>query len=167
MYTFGLFYTIICRDITMKNILVLVSISVLVFGLSGCGNMNKQDTGVIAGGAIGGLLGSQFGGGNGRVLAAVGGAIIGAALGGVVGHSMDKQDQQDTQRALESTPTGRTTSWSNPDTGNAYRVTPTRTYRQHGQNCRNYTMLATIDGKARKIHGRACRKNGHWVEQRR
>lgn len=41
--------------------------------------------GIAAGAVIGGILGNQVGGGNGRTLATVGGAVGGAYLGDVVG----------------------------------------------------------------------------------
>lgn len=100
----------------------------LSISLVGCANMNKQDAGVLAGGAIGGLLGSQFGGGSGKVFATVGGAIIGAAIGGVIGHNMDKTDQLEMQQALNNNRNNQPSHWVNPNNGNAYTVTPVKTY---------------------------------------
>jgi len=150
----------------MKKIAIILGVSALALGLGGCSDMNKQDIGVITGGAVGGLLGSQFGGGQGRIIAAVGGAVAGAVIGGLIGKSMDKTDKLETQQALEKTRTGQTSQWQNPDNGNSYKVTPTKTYYRDGHPCRTYTMLATIDGKPEKIQGRACRINGQWVEQK-
>lgn len=67
------------------------------------------------------------------------------------------------QHALETAPTGRAVGWKNPDNGNQYRVTPTRTYYDSEQPCREYTTLATIGGKQQQIYGKACRKaDGSW-----
>lgn len=145
----------------MKKITVAsLSLSVL---LTGCAQMNNEGVGTISGGVIGGLLGSQFGGGSGKVMAAAGGALLGAYLGGQIGKTMDRQDRLETQRALETAPTGRAVVWSNPDTGYRYTVQPTRTYYQAQQPCREYITKALIGGKTQQIYGKACRQaDGSW-----
>ncbi|MDX2346746.1 MAG: RT0821/Lpp0805 family surface protein [Legionella sp.] len=131
--------------------------------LTGCLPLNNESTGMLAGGVAGGLLGSQIGSGSGQVAAAATGAFIGAVLGGKIGQHMDKQDQLEVQHALESTATGKTARWKNPDTGNQYRVTPTRTYYRAEQPCREYTTYANIGGKQEQIYGKACRTaDGAW-----
>lgn len=149
----------------MKQIAMLAGISVLALSLAACGDMNKQTVGVISGGAIGGLLGSQFGGGSGKIVAAVGGAVLGAFIGGAIGKNMDETDKLKAQQALEDSRTNQTTRWSNPDNGARYQMTPTKTYYRKGHPCRSYKMLATIDGKAKTVHGTACRENGKWVNK--
>src|SRR3990167_4465643 len=135
----------------------------LSLSLTACQNVSHQDAGVVTGGLLGGLLGSQFGGGTGKIAAAVGGAMLGAYLGGNIGKTMDKVDQVQMQRALETSPTGQTVNWHNPDSGNNYSVKPTRTYYAHKQPCREYITYAVIDGKQEQVHGRACRQaNGTW-----
>lgn len=142
--------------------LTLASLS-LSFLLVGCAEMTNEGVGTISGGVIGGLLGSQFGGGSGKVAAAAGGALVGAFLGGQIGKSMDKVDQMQMQKALETAPTGRAVGWSNPDTGNRYTVQPTRTYYRERLPCREYTTKAWIDGKTQLIRGSACRQpDGTW-----
>lgn len=149
----------------MKKAFVFATILALAGGLAGC-DSNDQDKGVVIGGLAGGLIGSQFGSGGGAVLAAVGGAIAGAVIGGAIGHNMDETDKLKTQQALEDNKTDQSTTWKNPDNGNNYNVTPTKTYQKNGQTCRNYTMLATIDGKAEKVNGVACRNaKGQWINQ--
>lgn len=131
--------------------------------LSGCAGVTKQDVGVLTGGVLGGALGNQIGGGTGRVIATIGGTLAGALIGGSIGRSMDDVDKLKVNRALEKAPTNRTTSWSNPDNGNRYSVTPVSTYRKANRPCRNYVMTAIVDGKAEKIRGRACRQSdGSW-----
>ena len=145
----------------MKKITV-ASLS-LSFLLVGCAPMNNEGVGTISGGVIGGLLGSQFGGGSGKVVAAAGGALLGAYLGGQIGKTMDRQDRMEMQRALETAPTGRAVVWSNPDNGNRYTVLPTRTYYHSQQPCREYTTKAIIGGKSEQIYGKACRQgDGSW-----
>lgn len=143
-----------------KSSIVLLS---LCLGLTACQNVSHQDAGVVTGGLVGGLLGSQFGGGTGKIAAAVGGAMLGAYLGGNIGKTMDKVDQMEMQRALETTPTGQTVRWKNPDTGNRYSIEPTRTYYAHKRPCREYITHAIIEGKPQQLHGRACRQaDGSW-----
>lgn len=146
----------------MKKLTVAsLSLSFLLVG--GCAEMNNEGVGTLSGGVIGGLLGSQFGSGSGKVAAAAGGALIGAFLGGQIGKSMDKVDQMQMQRALETAPTGRPVTWSNPDTGNRYTVQPTRTYYRERLPCREYTTKAWIDGRTQLIRGSACRQpDGSW-----
>lgn len=135
----------------------------LSFMVAGCAPINNEGVGTISGGVVGGLLGSQFGGGSGRVMAAAGGALLGAYLGGQIGKSMDRQDRMEMQRALETAPTGRAVVWSNPDNGNRYTVQPTRTYYHSQQPCREYITKALIGGKSEQIHGKACRQaDGSW-----
>lgn len=143
--------------------LTVASLS-LSFLLVGCVPMNNEGVGTISGGVVGGLLGSQFGGGSGKVMAAAGGALLGAYLGGQIGKTMDRQDRMEMQRALETAPTGRAVAWSNPDNGNRYTVIPTRTYYPRPQQaCREYTTSAIIGGKSQQIHGKACRESdGAW-----
>lgn len=143
-----------------KCLLITLSISTL---LMGCTQVNNEGVGTVAGGVVGGLLGSQFGGGAGKVAATVGGAFVGAILGGRIGQYMDRQDRLEMQRALETAPTGRVVSWNNPDNGNHYHVTPTRTYYVSNQPCREYTTRAEIGGKSEQIYGKACRQaDGSW-----
>ena len=141
--------------------LAVASLSLFVVG---CAPMNHQDVGTLSGGVIGGLIGSQFGGGPAaKMAAAAGGAIVGAYLGGQIGKYMDKVDRMEMQRALETAPTGKPVSWSNPDTGYRYTVQPTRTYYRERLPCREYTTRAIIDGRTEVVRGSACRQpDGTW-----
>lgn len=139
----------------------VIAVSVLV---TGCQEVKNEQVGAVVGGGLGGLLGAQVGGGSGKIAAAVAGALVGAYLGGQVGKSMDELDRLKANRALESNPTGQTSTWNNPDTGNKYTVTPTRTYQDDaGAPCRDYTTEAIIDGKREFVKGTACRQpDGTW-----
>lgn len=150
----------------MNKFLSLATSSLLVVSLVGCSGMTKQDVGVLTGGAIGGALGSQFGSGSGKILAAVGGTLLGAVLGGAIGHSMDKVDQMEMNQALERGESNHTTTWHNPDSGNVYYVTPTRTYYRNDEPCRDFTTRAIIGGKTQTVYGHACRMaDGTWKMQ--
>ncbi len=143
-----------------KVIATSLTLSIL---LAGCASVTNEGVGTVTGGVVGGLIGSQFGGGAGKVAAAAGGALLGAYLGGKIGQYMDRQDQMEMQRALETAPVGRSVAWTNPDTGNHYSVKPTRTYYTNQQPCREYVTQALIGGKQQQIYGKACRQaDGSW-----
>lgn len=144
------------------NKLVLTTLSLSLF-LTSCAELTNQDVGTLTGGVVGGLLGSQFGGGSGKVAAAAGGVLLGAYLGGNIGKTMDRLDRLEMQKALETAPVGRTVRWKNPDNGNSYAVRPTKTYYTNQQPCREYTTHALIGGKSQEIYGKACRQaDGSW-----
>lgn len=148
----------------MKKILLL-SLTTVLF-ISSCTNLTNRDVGTVSGGVVGGLLGSQIGGGSGQIAAGFGGALLGAYLGGRIGQYMDRIDRMEMQHVLESAPTGKVVSWKNPDTGNRFSVQPTKTYykaNNQNQPCREYTTNAIIGGKTEQIYGKACRQaDGSW-----
>lgn len=140
----------------------VLAATLLTFTLSGC-ETNKQTTGTVVGAIAGGVIGHQIGGGSGNTIATIAGTILGGYLGGELGRQMDEKDRQQTAAALETTPTYETSSWTNPDTGNRYDVTPTRTFGDESEPCRDYTTDAWIDGQRETIVGTACRQpDGTW-----
>jgi surface antigen len=122
---------------------------------------SPRDTGMIIGGVIGGVIGHELGGG--RSAATIVGTLIGAAVGGEIGRSMRDTDRLRTAHALETVRSGVPTQWVNPDTGHRYTVVPTRTVDGRAGPCREYTIDASIGGRAEKAHGTACRQaDGSW-----
>ena len=127
---------------------------------------------MVIGGVLGGVVASEIFGGSGYgrgyhrtapTAAIIAGTIVGAAIGGAVGHSMAETDRLKTAAALETVRTGVPSTWRNPDTGNQYAVTPTRTYDTASGPCREYTIDAAIGGKSQKVYGTACRQpDGSW-----
>ena len=136
--------------------------------LAGCQDFGpKQGAGTLIGAAGGGLLGSQFGSGGGKLAATAAGVLIGAWLGNSVGSSLDRSDQmyaeQTYNRTFESGRSGTESSWRNPDSGNYGTVTPTRTYQDEGRDCREFTQTIYIQGRAQTGTGTACRNgDGTW-----
>jgi surface antigen len=138
--------------------------------LSGCAdwqNSPKQSVGTLVGAAAGGLVGSQFGGGTGKLAATGAGVLLGGLLGSETGRSLDRADrlamQQTTQSTLERTPTGISTPWRNPDTGNYGTVTPMRTTENGNSVCREYQQTVTVGGQTQEGYGTACRQpDGTW-----
>ncbi len=154
-----------------KKLLALLAILSLLAG--GCGGMQAgegqihQIGGGLLGGIGGGIAGAQIGGGSGRVAAIIGGTILGAALGSYVGGYMDRMDQQQVNRTLETQPTGQSAQWRNPDTGHQFNVTPVNTFQKtDGQYCREFITQVQIGGRTEEAYGMACRMpDGSWKVQ--
>ena len=154
-----------------KSLARIISLVVAGSLLTACAqqqNAPKQTGGALIGAAAGGLLGSQFGGGAGKLAAVALGVLGGAFLGSEVGKSMDTTDRQEAARtqqtALETNRTGQASTWTNPDNGNTGTVTPIRTYQApSGQNCREYRHDVRIGDKSETVIGTACRQaDGTW-----
>ena len=123
--------------------------------------------GTIVGAVLGGLGGSQIGSGSGRTAAIVGGVAAGAVIGGYIGNSMEPADEARVQHTLETGRTGKTVIWQNPDNGNRYEMTPTRTYRTANRfDCREYSSWVFLGGYEEQVTGTACRMpDGSWQRQ--
>ena len=146
-----------------------VAIALLfLVSLTGCQSISdnpKTAIGGFGGAATGGLIAAAAGGGGAGIAA---GVIGGALLGGLIGNFLDQRDKEmqakAASQAFESSPSGKTVAWQNPDNGHAGTVTPTRTYQTaQGAYCREYTQTVTIDGKKENSYGTACRQpDGSW-----
>jgi len=66
-----------------------LSILILSIALGGCVT-NNQERGTVIGAAGGGLLGSQFGSGQGQLVAIGLGVLLGAMAGDAMGENMDR-----------------------------------------------------------------------------
>lgn len=146
-----------------RNQLIATALGMsLVLGGCTTGRPNEQ-AGMVIGGALGGILGNQVGRGSGRTAATIIGTLAGAAIGGAVGRSMDDTDRLKAAHSLETVRTGVPSRWRNPDSGNEYALTPTRTYDTRSGPCREYTMDAMIGGRREEVYGTACRQpDGAW-----
>lgn len=148
----------------LKKTLTTLFAGIITLSLFGCQSTpSSEGTGTVVGGVLGGVLGSQIGKGDGKTAATIAGVLVGAYLGGKIGKTMDEVDRQKAYNALENNPTNQASSWRNPDSGNAYTVTPTKTYNSaSGSACREYTTDVVIDGRRETATGTACRENGTW-----
>lgn len=151
---------------TLRNIAAVV---VVLFMASACAQQGtKQTVGGLGGAVLGGLLGSQVGGGSGRLWATGAGVLLGAIVGSEIGRGLDEVDKQQmaqtTEASLEHTKTGATSTWSNPDSGNSGSVTPTKTYQaSSGEYCREYRQTVDVGGEEQEAYGTACRQpDGSW-----
>jgi len=152
----------------MRTIAILTALAVSV-GLSGCGpdGPSKADTGTVVGAVAGGVIGSQFGRGGGRVAATMVGAVAGGIIGNEIGRSLDREDRRMAEEAeyeaLERGPPGVGRPWRNPDTGRYGEVIPEARYRRGDLDCRRYVHTVFIDGRPQTMRGTACRNpDGTW-----
>jgi surface antigen len=130
----------------------------------------REVIGTLLGGALGGVAGAQFGKGRGKLVATGVGALAGAFIGRDIGRQLDRVSAayhaRTTQTALERAPTGRTSTWRNPDHNTRGSVTPVKTYRSAGAPCREYQQTIVIGGKTHEAYGTACRQpDGSWKIQ--
>jgi surface antigen len=151
----------------LKGVKRTTAIAATVLVLGGCAGMpiNNQQIGGVVGGIAGGVIGNQIGSGNGRTAATIIGTIGGYMLGGAVGKSMDQADQARMAQSLNSSPNGQTSQWVNPNTGNQYSVTPTRTYYSKANKgyCREFDTKVLIGNVTHNAYGTACRQpDGSW-----
>ncbi len=153
------------------NLFRITSVALLSLLLGACQNMQdnpKQTGGTIIGAGLGALIGSQVGGGKGRLAAVALGTLGGAYFGAEVGKSLDKADrmyaERSAQSSLEYDKTGQTSTWQNPDSGNSGTFTPRDTYKTaSGDDCREFETTVKIDGRDETATGRACRQpDGTW-----
>lgn len=156
------------RTRAMLPVVLLATITTAGCQQGGSGDSGfgpKTGIGAALGAAGGGLLGAAAGGGATGIAA---GVLLGGLIGGATGSYLDDQDRRTaaatTQNALESKPSGATTTWTNPDSGHSGTVTPTRTYQTaSGQYCREFEQTVTIGGQPQKSYGTACREpDGSW-----
>jgi len=150
----------------MKNISYVLLIAALLSQLTAC-TITREQGGALAGAAVGGVVGNQVGGGHGQDIATAIGVFAGALAGASIGRSLDQLDELNTRKALETTPTSKTSSWVNPDSGNHYSVTPVKTWENNdGRYCREYQSTVTVAGKQVQSYGTACRQaDGSWEIQ--
>ncbi|MBB3190672.1 glycine zipper 2TM domain-containing protein [Halomonas cerina] len=143
--------------IRLARTLLVALLSLLLLG--GCQNLSTREgvaTGI--GGLVGGALGHQVGGGSGRTIATVIGAGLGAWIGKEIGTRLTPADQQAMDATLDHAPDGQSERWRNPETGNAYTMTPRRTYQDGARQCRDFNLEVVVDGERRSTNGTACRR---------
>jgi surface antigen len=139
----------------------------LVLGACGPGGFTKQDAGVGVGAIAGGVIGNQFGGGDGKILATALGAVVGGIVGSEIGKALDDNDRRVAAEAelaaLERGNSGVAQPWRNPDSGHYGMVVPGKPYKRSAQDCRDYTHTIYIDAKPQTMRGTACRNpDGTW-----
>lgn len=127
----------------------------------------KEGIGTLGGAAAGGLLGSQFGKGTGRLVATAGGVVLGGWLGNEIGASLDKADRSEINRAetrAYTAPVGQQITWNNPQSGNSGTIVPVRDgYANNGAYCREFQQTIIVGGQQQQGYGKACQQpDGTW-----
>jgi surface antigen len=152
------------KQIMRTKIIAVVTASLFsLLLMTGCQSVSNRDVGMATGAVLGGVLGAQVGKGHGRTAAIIVGTLAGAYIGGAIGSSMDRQDRYYANQSLENYRDNQSNTWTNPNSGNQYTVTPTSTYQSNNSYCREYTTEAVIDGRRETIYGTACRQpDGTW-----
>lgn len=151
-----------------KVLLVTLAVSVISACTHEDGRLHKTNIGTVTGAVLGGIVGSQFGGGEGKIAMGVLGAALGGLAGHAIGSQLDKADLEYQSRtayeALEYNRTGAASRWENPDSRHYGSFIPTRTYvDSRGRNCREYTTKIFVGQKMEEGFGRACRRDdGSW-----
>jgi surface antigen len=145
----------------------IVAIGLVLAGCEGNQMGQKQTVGTLGGAALGGLLGSQVGGGTGKLVATGLGVFVGGLLGSEVGKSLDKADRLAANQAYgkaQAAPVGETVNWSNPQSGHSGSYTPVREGTStSGRYCREFQQTITVGGKTEQGYGTACRQpDGSW-----
>ncbi len=154
----------------MKHLFLgLATISMIALGACNTtqGWGTKQTIGTGAGAVGGGLLGSQIGGGSGRMWATGAGVLLGALIGSEIGSSLDRADQAYANGAMsraQTAPVGERVQWHNPESGNYGSYTPTREGTSTaGRYCREYQQTVVVGGKTQSGYGQACQQpDGSW-----
>ena len=147
--------------IRLRAIAPVMLAAVLLAGCQGAGT--GETVGTVGGAVAGGLVGAQFGGGSGQLVATGVGTLLGAWAGNQLGQQFDRQDHHRSgvagQQAFAS---GETQTWSGPNAHGA--VTPAgQTFFQNGRECRNFTQTVFSQGQSQDVSGVACRNpDGTW-----
>ena len=146
-----------------------MGLAVVAIALAACdGGRDKQFAGTLVGAAAGGAIGSQIGSGSGRAVAIGTGVLIGGLVGNQVGRHLDDQDRElaarNAQYSLNSSRSGASSSWRNPDTGHSGTFTPAPAYQgRQGQWCREGTHSVWVDGREEMATATYCRDgDGYW-----
>ncbi len=150
-----------------------VTAIVLAVSLGGCANVNMsrdEMLGTAAGAAVGGLIGSQFGGGLiMNSLFATAGTLVGGATGFRATQILMGSDRaaydQTAQKGLNESNDGEIVDWQNPETGHSGIFRPVRSFRlADGRFCRQYRTTVSFKKNVRSGVGMACRQgNGQWA----
>jgi len=140
---------------------------VAALGLAGCSEGHNQTGSTLTGAALGGLLGSQFGRGDGRLAMTALGTLAGAAIGSSVGKRMDEVDRmrmREAEQRAYAAPLNETIIWNNPNTGHRGSVRAVRDGRRDsGEYCREFQSEIIVGGEREQGFGTACQqRDGSW-----
>ncbi|MCI5164753.1 MAG: hypothetical protein D3903_01370 [Candidatus Electrothrix sp. GM3_4] len=146
-----------------RPIVVLAVLLVLLFLVS-CVPVQKRKKNQAQGKKKNKVISTRAVGHN--IEASLRGKIKNTVLALLVSQEMDRYDREQVNHVFERGLSGRTSSWTNPDKGNQYRLTPLPAFQTIGKSiCRKAKMEAMITGndQLETINSKACRaNNGQW-----
>lgn len=134
-----------------SNLITLALGASLLAGACATPSQTGTAVGAGTGAAVGGIAGGT------------GGMLFGAAVGGILGYAGGRAvEEEDRRRAAVAIEQNREMEWRNSQ-GAQYRVVPGRTHYYSGRECRDFRMMAEIDGRPDQVSGTACRRpDGSW-----
>ncbi|MGE4503752.1 MAG: glycine zipper domain-containing protein [Desulfovibrionaceae bacterium] len=148
------------RNITTRiSATTMAALLGLSLVLAGCATKGQTGagTGALLGATVGALTSKN------KITGAALGAGAGLLLGYIVGNELDKADEKQIAQTLETTPSGQTTSWRNPDTGYTYQATPRPAYMENERIYRDVEIQSMVDGHPQTVTARAYREpDGSW-----
>ena len=142
---------------TLRTIAPVIMAAALVAGCQSAGT--GQTVGTVGGAVAGGLVGAQFGGGSGQLVATGVGTLLGAWAGSELGSQFDQQEhyhpgtggQQSFLNGQPQNLSGPTHLGAVPPAG--------QTFYQNGRECRSFSQT----GQSQGVSGVACRNpDGTW-----
>ena len=144
----------------MKRFVATLSLALVCASVSACAT--NEGTGTVLGAGAGAAAGAAIA--KDDAVGAVVGGLLGGLVGREIGRYMDQHDQSLLAQTFETSPTGRTSQWTNPDTGYSYAATPTETFQDANRPCRRFTLAADLEGSNdERVTGTACRQSdGTW-----
>lgn len=131
----------------MKKMIVLATIALGLTLADHAGAGSNGIDGLLLGAGGGALLGQAIG-------RNTKGTLIGAAVGTMVGYAIG--NEMDKGRTPRAPGYGYQPPLDEPPRAVALRP-------ESMEYCREAEMLATIDGRAEKVYGKACLQDGVWV----
>jgi surface antigen len=100
----------------------------------------------------------------GGLLNNLNGGLIGQKLGTAFEASDKPLALEAEYKALEETPAGQKSIWTNPKNNNGGEVIAAQPYRVGSQNCRQYSHTFFVKGVTQTAKGTACRNSdGSWT----
>jgi len=127
------------------------------------GRCNYEAVGAVLGGVVGGAVGARVGNRDTRPIAILVSTAIGAIVGAQIARKIEDADRACIAHSLELSRDYRSVSWTNPNTGARYLLTPRDGYVRNGRTCRNFELGIELDGGNRISSGSACQTpEGSW-----
>lgn len=146
----------------MKTMIALLLAMIVLTGCQTTKAQNAAMLGTLAGATVGALTFKNKNSG-----AAIGGGA-GMLVGYIIGNEMEKYDSYDERRisnALETSPSGYASQWTNPDTRTYHEVIPAPAQQTYdGRVERDVTLKARMaDGSTQTVYAKAYRlPDGSW-----